>query len=42
MNLGLIEKQNAYDLALKIKEECDSYPVKKLLDYWINYFIHSH
>ena len=39
MNLGLIEKQNAYDLALKIKEECDSYPVKKLLKHWINYFI---
>jgi adenosylcobinamide amidohydrolase len=35
----LIKKQDAYDLALKIKENCNSYPIKKLLEYWINYFI---
>ena len=36
---NLIEKQDAYDLAIKIKENCNSYPIKKLLEYWINYFI---
>ena len=36
---NLIEKQVAYDLAVKIKENCNSYPIKELLEYWINYFI---
>jgi hypothetical protein len=36
---GLIQKQDAYELAIKIKENCNSYPIKKLLEYWINYFI---
>ena len=36
---NLIEKQAAYDLAVKIKENCNSYPIKTLLEYWINYFI---
>ena len=36
---NLIEKQVAYDLAGKIKENCNSYPIKELLEYWINYFI---
>ena len=35
----LIKKEDAYDLALEIKEKCDSYPIKALLEYWINYFI---
>ena len=35
----LVKKQDAYDLALKIKENCNSYPIKRLLEYWINYFI---
>ena len=35
----LIKKQDAYDLVIKIKENCNSYPIKKLLEYWINYFI---
>lgn len=37
---GLIESQEAWNLANRIiKENCNSYPIKKLLDYWINYFI---
>ena len=36
---NLIQKSEAYDLAIKIKEECNSYPIKTLLEYWINYFI---
>lgn len=40
VELDLIEKDEAYNLAKKIvKENCNSYPIKKLLDYWINYFI---
>lgn len=39
VNLGLIEKDNAYDLAIMIKENCNSLPVKELLEYWIAYFI---
>ena len=35
-----IKKEDAYDLACEIKEKCRSYPIKILLDYWINYFIH--
>ena len=36
---NLIEKRDAYDLAIKIKENCNSHPIKKLLEYWIDYFI---
>ncbi|WP_458454670.1 adenosylcobinamide amidohydrolase [Methanobrevibacter sp.] len=36
---NLINRKEAYDLALKIKENCNSYPIKKVLEYWINYFI---
>ena len=36
---GLIEKQDAFELACKIKENCNSHPIKTLLEYWINYFI---
>jgi len=36
---NLVEKKAAYDLAVKIKEGCNSYPIKTLLEYWINYFI---
>nr|WP_295000575.1 adenosylcobinamide amidohydrolase [uncultured Methanobrevibacter sp.] len=36
---NLIQKQVAYDLAMELKEKCNSYPIKKLLGYWINYFI---
>lgn len=35
----LIKKEDAYSLASQIKEKCDSYPIKALLDYWIKYFI---
>lgn len=37
---GLIKKDSALSLAKSIvKENCNSYPIKLLLDYWINYFI---
>ena len=36
---GLIKKEEAYDLAVKIKENCNSHPIEKLLEYWIDYFI---
>lgn len=36
---NLVKKQDAYDLAMKIKENCNSYPIRTLLEYWINYFI---
>ena len=36
---NLIKKQDAYGLAIKLKEKCNSYPIKTLLEYWINYFI---
>ena len=35
----LIEKEDAFNLACLIKENCESYPVRSLLEYWINYFI---
>lgn len=38
---NLIEKEDALILAKKIiNENCNSHPIKKLLEYWINYFIH--
>ena len=38
---NLIKKEDALYLAQKmVKENCNSYPIKKLLEYWINYFIH--
>ena len=39
VNDNLIKKEDAYELAIKIKEECNSYPIRTLLEYWINYFI---
>jgi hypothetical protein len=36
---NLIQKKDAHELAVKIKEECNSHPIKKLLEYWIDYFI---
>lgn len=36
---NLINKQEAYELAIKIKENCNSHPMKSLLEYWIDYFI---
>ena len=40
VNDSLIKKEDALLLAKKIvKENCNSYPIKKLLEYWINYFI---
>ncbi|MBR4446943.1 adenosylcobinamide amidohydrolase [Methanobrevibacter sp.] len=36
---NLIEKEDAFNLANEIKEKSDSYPIKKLLKYWIDYFI---
>jgi len=39
VNLNLINKKDARELALKILKNCNSYPIKELLEYWINYFI---
>ena len=36
---GLLAKEDALILADKIKENCNSYPIRTLLEYWINYFI---
>ena len=37
---GLLEKEQALILAEKIiKEDCNSYPIKTLLEYWMSYFI---
>ena len=39
---NLIEKEDALVLAQNIiKENCNSYPIRKLLEYWINYFIQN-
>ena len=39
-DLGLIDKKSAFSLANKIvNENCDSFPVKKLLEYWIVHFL---
>ena len=35
----LIKKEDAYDLACKIMEQCDSCPITSLLKYWIDYFL---
>ena len=37
---NLVEKQDAYELAIKLKEKSNSYPIRALLEYWINHFIH--
>ena len=37
---NLIEKEEAFKLACRIKETCDSYTIKTLLEYWIDHFIH--
>ena len=39
INLNLIKKDEALNLAENIKNKCNSYPVKMLLEHWINYFI---
>ncbi|WP_296880920.1 adenosylcobinamide amidohydrolase [uncultured Methanobrevibacter sp.] len=39
VHCNLIKKEDAYYLAVEIKEKCNSYPIKTLLEYWINYFI---
>ncbi len=37
---NLIRRKDAFDLAQKlIKENCNSYPIRKLLEYWVEYFI---
>ncbi|AMD17936.1 adenosylcobinamide amidohydrolase [Methanobrevibacter sp. YE315] len=36
---GLIKKEDALMLAGKIIENCNSYPIKKLLEHWINNFV---
>ena len=36
---GLVKREDAYSLADEIKEKCNSYPIKTLLEYWINYFM---
>lgn len=40
VNLGLIDEKESYELAMKILKKCRSYPIRKLLEYWISYFIH--
>ncbi len=39
VNLNLINENEAYDLAFEILKKCNSYPIKKLLEYWITSFI---
>ena len=40
VNCNLIKKEDAFNLAQKIiKENSNSYPIKELLNYWLNYFI---
>ena len=34
---NLIEKEDAFRLAKQIVKSCNSYPIKKLLEYWISY-----
>ncbi|MDO5860074.1 adenosylcobinamide amidohydrolase [Methanobrevibacter sp.] len=36
---NLIKNEDALNLAEKITENCNSYPIKTLLEYWISYFI---
>lgn len=40
VDANLIEKHDAYELAVKLKEKSNSYPIRTLLEYWINHFIH--
>ncbi len=40
IDLDLIEKDAALALANEIIEDCKSYPIKRLLEYWVSYFIH--
>ena len=37
---GLIKKEDALNLAGELIENCNSCPVRKLLKYWFDYFIH--
>ncbi|KZX13555.1 adenosylcobinamide amidohydrolase [Methanobrevibacter oralis] len=39
INDNLIKKKDARKLAIKIVKNCDSYSIKKLLNYWISYFM---
>ena len=36
---GLIKKEDALMLSSMMIENCDSYSIKKLLEYWIDYFL---
>ena len=40
IDLDLIEKDAALTLANEIIDDCNSYPIKMLLEYWISHFIH--
>ena len=40
IDCGLIKRDEALNLAEKLIENCNSYPIRKLLEYWINCFIH--
>ena len=40
IDLDLIEKGAALTLANEIIDDCKSYPIKMLLEYWIRHFIH--
>ena len=37
---NLIDKETTLFLAKKILKNCNSYPIRMLLEYWIDYFIH--
>ncbi|MBQ6512033.1 adenosylcobinamide amidohydrolase [Methanobrevibacter sp.] len=40
VDCGLIKKEDAFELSKSIiKENCNSFPIEKLLNYWLNYFI---
>ncbi|MBQ2831496.1 adenosylcobinamide amidohydrolase [Methanobrevibacter sp.] len=38
VDCGLIKKENALVLANRIVKNCKSFPIRKLLEYWISYF----
>lgn len=39
VDANLIKRDEARKLSISIKDKCESYPIKKLLEYWIDYFI---
>ena len=39
VDANLIKRDEARKLSISLKDKCESYPIKKLLEYWIDYFI---